>query len=181
MDKVDLPLPIGVSAEQELKVEKLKSAQPAKPSSASFAELSEEYVLCTHAIILKYSGLTFDPLLQCYAEHNRSDSPLTYTISTPIFSGFNSLLDNTLYAIHKDFWPTVLYDLGTIGFTYDGAYCWTVPQKLPMLDYLALLKKSVLSTLPMAEIYAFALESSKGSIQLLPNKNPLIPLKLTVN
>lgn len=150
---------------------------------STFAELSEDFVFYTPALLMIYGDLLpFDVIQQFYAVNNLNVKPYILVTDEPMFDGLETppagnVLNHFLMAIERPLWKDMALHLGTIGIRDQttGAYFGTEIQKLPMADYLALKHMSVLPhPVPVFDMYAVAMDGNKACLHFVPAKNPPI-------
>lgn len=156
-------------------------------SKATLTDLSQDYILFSHASIVLFTPLSFDPI-QVYAQRFHT-TPTVLMVDQDIFHDHASIkgakfqaplpkmFNRLIYALPKHEWPIFLKLIGTIGIRHKESktYINIVPQKLPLLDVIDMSKRSVIpDVLPTVEIYLFALDGNKRCIHYKPSLNLLV-------
>jgi hypothetical protein len=159
---------------------------------ATLTDICKDYVLFSHATILLFGGLPFDPVQQFYISRNISDPPIGLGLDDPIFTGHEVIqeegkfFNQFLFAVPKEIWPDLMRHLGSLTICnreikFYGDF---VPQNLPLLDRVTLNKHSTLpDELPKVRVYVFALDANVICMHYVPPEDPLkdlIHLKLDI-
>jgi hypothetical protein len=152
--------------------------------SATLGDLSKEFVFFTHSALFVYGNWTKDPVSDYIETEDKNCSPFWVTFDGPVFSGLdfqttkkrhNREWNYRLMGCPIDTWPGLLKFLQTLSGVNKAEHRFhiTVVQKIPMLDYFAMAKKSTLpGKLPMVDLYTVGLLGNDRSVYFEPAKNP---------
>lgn len=144
-----------------------------KHSSATLTELSEEFVLLTHGLMLTKGELPVDPVQHWYAENPHAVKPFMVLADRPVFSGFASypsIWDRGVVAVHKTCWPDLRDYLDSIqaADSRTGLYWRALRQELPLGDYKDAANLSRLVP-AWVTLNAYGVDGNKGCYHLLPS------------
>lgn len=146
-------------------------------STTTLADVCKDYFLFTHAALLIYGNLPFDPLTQFCITQNNGQPPGVIMFDQPVFQGLeingDAMFNSILFGLPLDKKDEFLFELGIIGIKepVTKTYLNTVVQQLPMVDYLAL-KKKPSGPLSYITIYAVGLDGNKACLHFKPAKIP---------
>lgn len=177
----------GVSVDVETPIADKIEAKPLKISdNSTFKELSKEYTFFTPAVLTIYGNLPFDVMSQFYLSNNIKSKPQVILTDEALFEGLDtkltgSVFNHYLMAVENKIWKDLALYMGTIGITDkpSKSYLGTEVQKLPMPDYLALRKHTVIpSPIPIFDVYTIALDGNKVCLHFVTGKNPMDKIKL---
>lgn len=148
---------------------------------ATLADISQDYVLFNHGALMLFAGLPFDPVQQHFIKHDIKEPPVGMLMDRPLFSGHEAHqmgkpFNHMVFAVPKEVWPELLKDLGTLTLVdrQNKVYVNVVPQKLPLLDVVALASRvTEPDKPPMVEVVVFALDGNRQCIHYTPALSPL--------
>lgn len=152
--------------------------------SATLVDLSKEFIFFTHSAMFVYGNWTRDPVSDYVETEDKNCTPFWITFDGPVFSGLdfrtekkrhNREWNYRLMGCPIDQWPGLLKFLQSLSGVNKAEHRFhmTVVQKIPMVDYFALTKKTTLpNPLPMVDLYTVGLLGNDRNVYFEPAKNP---------
>lgn len=141
----------------------------------TLVDLAKSYVLFTHAIMLRYSGMTVDPLCEAWTRLKLPGQPNEFMFDKPLFSGLEIPGDNSwnhrLIGVSHEVWPRVLAALSVVSTLWRDAryYASCSPQRFHIFDYIAASRlTTVPNPRPSVEIWSFSMDTTQGLFGFRP-------------
>jgi hypothetical protein len=146
--------------------------------ATGLTDLAEEYAFFTTGILHVHGRLDYDPVAT-YVQEYPNCCPMRINLPTPAFKGLNvgdnDVWNYVIFAVRKEEWgetnKKLMQYLSYLGIVdrKRNRYSRMLVQELPMLDRLALARKSVLpSPLPSVNIFTFGLDGNKERVFFEP-------------
>ncbi len=167
------PLPEGrvIAKTDVVSRDDISPAENASNPDATIADLAKDYTLFTHGVMMKYSGVSIDPLMEFYIQNSRTDYPKYFIFNErPLFSGLDNGKDKTwnhmLFGVPHEVWPDLALHLGTVTTVSKelNFYANCVTQKLSIFDHVAAKKTTTVEfPRPSVDIWSVSVESTRGT------------------
>ncbi len=145
--------------------------EPTRPidkidSGISLTELSQDFVLVSHAVFMIYGYMPIDPLQRCFEQTFPNSRPYLLISDYPIFEGLASW-NNRIIAVENKCWSKCRVFLDSISGLDRKRKLFYRPlrQKLPLTDFRSLSKNIV-------ELHTYGLDGNFGCLHFIPAKSP---------
>ena len=182
----DYPLKEGVTQKQT-EGDSRQFKTPQLSGKMTLTDLMHEgNIFFVHSALFVYGNWTRDPVADYVNTEDNRCQPFWITFDGPIFSGLGFRTDRKRHNREWNYrlmgcpmhsWPGLLRCLQSLSGInrQERRFHMTVVQKIPMVDYFALAKKSTLpSPLPMIDLYTVGLLGNDRNVYFEPAKNPPI-------
>jgi hypothetical protein len=141
---------------------------------ASLADLQTDYALFTYAPLFLFGGLEHNPVQEWLNIHKHGQVVYIFKLDLPVIHiGKGPEWDRTLWAVEKEYWPSLSLHIGSIALIdrRQKRLVRTICQDLPILDVAA-------RTPSKCTITTFGVDSNLGCIAFAPaphiSKQPYI-------
>lgn len=172
-----IPYKQGWSKKRDVDNDPSLVATPTK--SWKLTEMTDEWVLFSHALLFVCGNLTTDPLLDAEQTLGRDLGIVVMESDAPVFHCPDADWSRLIFAAPKEEWETVKETLASIGgYRQSDQFFWrTLLQHIRIVDRVALASMSVVDTLPTVPFWSFGVDSNIATFALgaVKRRNAKVP------